>query len=270
MFACILLVTCVFEFFICLCLVCVMLILRFIQVGRWSGPLGLTMPLRYTTACTQAMIKIILVVLQPRTYWYLLVGFANTFHFNVDVNAGKNPLKSDLFQQFHVGSHQRNRADAIPVYVYDSAFALDLQKTVRQAMGATSWVAPWGFWVRTLLICGLTLLFEYKWATTGSLWMGVLVGILHSQIGLSVQHGKWQSRYVYGVVCHIHTCCICMHLNDHHNCPLSTQMLAMELSRNLLPSTPSSLMALTGLATPASSGYSSTYSGTTPLPTTTT
>jgi fatty acid desaturase (delta-4 desaturase) len=55
-------------------------------------------------------------------------------------------------------------------------------------MGTTSWVAPWGFWVRTFLICGLTLVCEYQWATTGSLLMGVLVGILHAQIGLSVQH----------------------------------------------------------------------------------
>ena len=106
------------------------------------------------------------------------------------MHPGKNPLKSELFQKYHVGKHQRDRADATPVYVYDSAFALDLQKTVRRAMGATSWTAPLGFWIRTVLICSLTLIFEYQWATTGSLLAGVLVGVLHAQIGLSVQHGR--------------------------------------------------------------------------------
>lgn len=105
------------------------------------------------------------------------------------MHPGKCPLKSETFQKYHVGSHQRDRGDTTPVYKYDSAFALDLQQTMRKTMGVTSWVAPWGFWIRTLLICSLTLIFEYQWATTGSLLAGVLVGILHAQIGLSVQHG---------------------------------------------------------------------------------
>jgi cytochrome b involved in lipid metabolism len=106
------------------------------------------------------------------------------------MHPGQDPLKSNLFQKFYVGTHRRDAADPTPMYVYDSAFALDLQKTVRKAMGATSWVAPWGFWLRTVVICALTLFFEYQWATTGSLLAGVLVGVLHAQIGLSVQHGK--------------------------------------------------------------------------------
>jgi fatty acid desaturase len=38
------------------------------------------------------------------------------------------------------------------------------------------------------LICILTLVFEGYWATTGALMWGVLVGLMHASIGLSVQH----------------------------------------------------------------------------------
>ena len=111
------------------------------------------------------------------------------------MHPGHDPLKSDLLQSYLRGIHKRDGMDNsdtsdTPVYEYNSAFAVDLQKTVRKAMGATSWVAPWGFWLRTLIICVLTLYFEYQWATTGSLIVGVIVGILHAQIGLSVQHGE--------------------------------------------------------------------------------
>lgn len=105
------------------------------------------------------------------------------------MHPGRDPMKSELFQKFHVGTHKRESTDETPVFVYDSPFALDLQKTVRQAMGGRLWTAPLGFWIRTILICALTVLFEYQWATTGSLLTGVMVGILHAHIGLSVQHG---------------------------------------------------------------------------------
>lgn len=113
------------------------------------------------------------------------------------MHPGRDPLKSDVFQSYYVGTHSRHAADPTPVYVYDSSFAQDLKKTVREVMMGTPWVAPWGFWLRTALICGFTLYFEYKWATSGSLLMGVLVGVFHAQIGLSVQHGKLMSLALY-------------------------------------------------------------------------
>jgi len=55
-------------------------------------------------------------------------------------------------------------------------------------MAGRSWYAGAGFWTRTVLICGLTLVFEWYWATTGLIIWGLLAGIMHAQIGLSVQH----------------------------------------------------------------------------------
>lgn len=55
-------------------------------------------------------------------------------------------------------------------------------------MAGRSWYAPKGFWARTIIILAATVFAEYRWATTGIIYWGVLVGILHSQIGLSVQH----------------------------------------------------------------------------------
>merc|ERR1719502_243804 len=55
-------------------------------------------------------------------------------------------------------------------------------------MGTVSWYAPFGFWLRTFMICAATLLLEYRWVTTGTILSGILVGCLHAQIGLSIQH----------------------------------------------------------------------------------
>ncbi|CAM9369636.1 unnamed protein product, partial [Ectocarpus fasciculatus] len=103
------------------------------------------------------------------------------------MHLSQKPMKSELLQKYHVGTHARDD-DKDPQYIFDSPFALDLQKTVRKAMGATSWYAPSAFWVRTFLICASTLLCEYLWITTGSAWAAVLVGLTHASIGLSVQH----------------------------------------------------------------------------------
>ena len=103
------------------------------------------------------------------------------------MHAGRDPTKSELLQRFHVGKHVRH-ADTDCAYVYDSPFAKDLIKTVRAEMGATSWYAPAGFWLRTLAICSLTLFFEYYWITTGGLLWACLVAAAHAQIGLAVQH----------------------------------------------------------------------------------
>lgn len=103
------------------------------------------------------------------------------------MHLGQNPMKSELLQRFNVGTYDREDI-CEPVYTYNSAFAQDLIKTVRKEMGATSWYAPIGFWIRTALICTMTLVFEYKWITTGSIMFGILVACMHSQIGLSVQH----------------------------------------------------------------------------------
>eukprot|EP00945_MAST-04E_sp_MAST-4E-sp1_P000752 g752.t1 len=103
------------------------------------------------------------------------------------MHPGKDPEKSEVFQKHCVGTYKRNEATE-PNYTFDSPFAKDLIATVRKAMGNTSWYAPTGFWARTFLIMALTLYTEYYWITTGTLLSGILVGVMHSQIGLSIQH----------------------------------------------------------------------------------
>ena len=102
------------------------------------------------------------------------------------MHPGKSPSKSNLMIKNVVGRHLRNKDD--PVYRYDSPFAKDLLRSVRTAMGKTSWFAPPSFWIRIWFIVMSTLFVEYQWATTGVLFWGVLVGIFHAQIGLSIQH----------------------------------------------------------------------------------
>ena len=97
-----------------------------------------------------------------------------------------DPSKSKLFQKYKVGIHIRSESD--PKYNFNSAFAQDLKKTVRNAMGSDSWYAPLGFMLRTLYIIAATLFLEYMWITTGNVWYGVGVGYYHAQIGLCVQH----------------------------------------------------------------------------------
>lgn len=102
------------------------------------------------------------------------------------MHPGKDPLKSALLQKHRVGEHKRDANDT--VFTYDSPFAKDLISSVRKAMEGRSWYAGAGFWARTALICVLTLVFEWYWATTGLLLWGVLAGIMHAEIGLAVQH----------------------------------------------------------------------------------
>lgn len=102
------------------------------------------------------------------------------------MHPGKDPQKSQLLQRHRVGIHKRGADDT--VFTYDSPFAKDLISSVRKAMEGRSWYAGAGFWARTAMICVLTLVFEWYWATTGLLMWGILAGIMHAEIGLSVQH----------------------------------------------------------------------------------
>ncbi len=110
------------------------------------------------------------------------------------MHAGKPPASSKLLAQFRVGVHLRDAtaSPAAPVYRYDSPFAKDLLRSVRKALkeeaGTTSWYAPWGFWLRVLLIAAATVVCEYRWLTSGALLWAVAVGACHAQIGLSIQH----------------------------------------------------------------------------------
>lgn len=102
------------------------------------------------------------------------------------MHTGKDPLKSQLLQEHRVGVHKHGAEDT--VFIYDSPFAKDVIASVRKALSGKSWYAGAGFWARTATICILTVVFEWYWATTGLLMWGVLAGIMHAQIGLSVQH----------------------------------------------------------------------------------
>jgi len=85
-----------------------------------------------------------------------------------------------------VGTHVRGKDD--PIYRYDSPFARDLINSVAAAMRGTSWFAPNLFWIRLWIIVLGTLFTEYQFATTGLFFWGVLVGVAHASIGLSIQH----------------------------------------------------------------------------------
>lgn len=104
------------------------------------------------------------------------------------MHPGKDPLTSSLLQKHRVGVHTRGDEDADTVFTYDSPFAKDLIASVRKALEGKSWYAGPLFWARTIGICVLTLVFEWYWATTGMLLFGVLTGVMHAEIGLSVQH----------------------------------------------------------------------------------
>lgn len=103
------------------------------------------------------------------------------------MHMGQHPMKSELLQKYYLGTYERNPA-VDPNYAFDSAFAQDLHKTVRKAMGAKSWYAPTAFWIRTLCICLLTILFECYWISSGGILAGVLVGVVHAFVGLNIQH----------------------------------------------------------------------------------
>jgi fatty acid desaturase (delta-4 desaturase) len=97
-----------------------------------------------------------------------------------------DPSKSKLFQKYKVGVHIPSEDD--PKYNFNSAFAQDLKKTIRDAMGKDSWYAPFGFMLRTFYIIAAVLFFEYMWITTGNIWYGAALGFYHAQIGLCIQH----------------------------------------------------------------------------------
>jgi acyl-lipid (7-3)-desaturase (Delta-4 desaturase) len=97
-----------------------------------------------------------------------------------------DPSKSKLFQKYKVGIHIPSSND--PKYIFNSAFAQDLKRSVRNAMGKDSWYAPLGFMLRTLYIMAAVIFFEYMWITTGNLWCGIALGYYHAQIGLCIQH----------------------------------------------------------------------------------
>jgi len=96
------------------------------------------------------------------------------------------PEASPLLQQFVRGKHERGSKD--PVYSFQTPFAVDVKRSVREFMKGRNWYATPGFWVRTAVILTLTALCEWQWATTGALLWGALLGVLHMQIGLSIQH----------------------------------------------------------------------------------
>jgi len=104
------------------------------------------------------------------------------------MHPGRKPETSTLLKKYEVGIHRRREGD--PRYTFDSAFARDLIKSVRKAMRerGTSLYAPSLFFLRILIIAAATIFCEWKWATTGAWTWGVLCGVLHAQIGLSVQH----------------------------------------------------------------------------------
>ena len=102
------------------------------------------------------------------------------------MHPGKNPEKSNLMIKSVRGTHVRGKDD--PIYRYDTPFAKDLLKSVRAEMKTTSWFAPAFFWIRLCIIALGTLFVEYQFATTGLMFWGILVGLFHAQIGLSVQH----------------------------------------------------------------------------------
>jgi hypothetical protein len=113
----------------------------------------------------------------------LAAGAYDASAFYHSMHPGRDCRKSELLTRFAVGEHVGPAS-----WKFDSAFAIDLIRTVRGAMGTTSWYAPLGFWIRTVVICLLTLLFEYRLIYSGSIIYGILVGAMHAQIGLAVQH----------------------------------------------------------------------------------
>lgn len=113
-------------------------------------------------------------------------GYDGTALF-YSMHPGKKPMESEMLQKYFVGFHERV-AGVDPIYTFNSAFALDLQKTLQSAMGKTSLYAPIGFWFRLICIGLLTATFECLWITTGNIFAGIIVGIMHAQIGLCIQH----------------------------------------------------------------------------------
>eukprot|EP00667_Euglena_gracilis_P006177 EG_transcript_6226 len=96
------------------------------------------------------------------------------------------PENSKLLQQFVRGKHDRTSKDI--VYTYDSPFAQDVKRTMREVMKGRNWYATPGFWLRTVGIIAVTAFCEWHWATTGMVLWGLLTGFMHMQIGLSIQH----------------------------------------------------------------------------------
>ena len=102
------------------------------------------------------------------------------------MHPGQKPTNSALFQKYRVGVHVRTHQDI--TYQYDSPFAIELLHIIRTSMRKKSWWAPLGFYLRIACIALATLYCEWQFMFTGAVVWAVLVGVCHSQIGLSIQH----------------------------------------------------------------------------------
>jgi fatty acid desaturase (delta-4 desaturase) len=126
------------------------------------------------------------------------------------MHPGTKPENSKLLQEFIRGEHVRD-SKTDPVYAYDTDFAKDVRKSVREVMKGVNWYAPMGFWIRTAVIMALTVVGEWYWMTTGMLMWAMFTGFMHMQIGLSIQHDAshgaiskrpWvNALFAYGIDC---------------------------------------------------------------------
>lgn len=89
-------------------------------------------------------------------------------------------------KQFQVGTLRPD--DKIVQFEMNSPFAVELRTAIRRAMDGVSFYAPTGWWVRCVLIMAGTIVSEWIWATTGSLWAMFAAGTFHALIGICVQH----------------------------------------------------------------------------------
>ena len=89
-------------------------------------------------------------------------------------------------KQFQVGTLREH--DKVVQFELNTPFAVELRSAIRHAMQGVSFYAPIGWWVRCALILVGTLLSEWVWAMTGSLWAMVATGTFHALIGICVQH----------------------------------------------------------------------------------
>ena len=97
------------------------------------------------------------------------------------MHPGTKPENSKLLQEFIRGEHVRD-SKTDPVYAYDTDFAKDVRKSVREVMKGVNWYAPMGFWIRTAVIMALTVVGEWYWMTTGMLMWAMFTGFMHMQV----------------------------------------------------------------------------------------
>jgi fatty acid desaturase (delta-4 desaturase) len=99
---------------------------------------------------------------------------------------------STIEQTLRDSATVRNSAEATSTTTmslqYETEFSKELFTKVLEILPIHQWYAPRAFWLRTMVIIFLTLLMEFLFISYGRVEYCVLVGILHSQIGLSIQH----------------------------------------------------------------------------------